>query len=226
MFGLTRPWFLQSGYQMSNTISYTIGSSQFGSGLFPAFPDAKHDDSVKRRQGGCLFPGQRATARSVIGALIILRTYRLPRFLRRLSNDPADTMDKGRHHRCSGERPPIADADVARSGVIAPSDGVKGYRPVVEVLGKWLGGASSAFGIRGGLNDSLDREAVDRSLLADPAMAAAAWRLSGKLKFLRNPSPMSPSRPSDGMRWRLAALRDGIDLPDALLDRLHGLRAA
>lgn len=103
---------------------------------------------------------------------------------------------------------------------------MKGYRPVVEVLVKWLGGAFSAFRIRGGLNDILDGEAGDLSLLTDPAMAAAAWRLSGKLKSLRNPSPMTPRRPSNGMRSGRAALRDGLDLPDALLDQLHGLRAA
>ncbi|WP_210530356.1 Ldh family oxidoreductase [Rubellimicrobium arenae] len=129
---------------------------------------------------------------------------------------------------------PTTDPEAAKAGTIAPFGGAKGYGLglALELMVALLAGSALAPEVRGTLDDTHVANKGDLLLLIDPGRdAAGTRRLSLYLDALRASRPADPRHPveapGDGMRRRrAAALRDGIDVPDALFDELHGLRAA
>jgi LDH2 family malate/lactate/ureidoglycolate dehydrogenase len=128
---------------------------------------------------------------------------------------------------------PTTDAEAAKAGALAPFGSAKGYGLglAVELLVALLAGSDLAPEVRGTLDDSHVANKGDLLLLIDPrGRAADQSGLSGYLQALRASRPADPERPvaipGDGMRARRdAALRAGIDVPDALMNQLIGGRA-
>ncbi|TNC47500.1 Ldh family oxidoreductase [Rubellimicrobium rubrum] len=128
---------------------------------------------------------------------------------------------------------PTTDAEAAKSGALAPFGGAKGYGLglAVELLVALLAGSDLAPEVRGTLDDTHVANKGDILLLIDPRGGAAdRCGLSEYLHALRTSRPADPERPvaipGDGMRARrAAALRDGVDVPDALMDQLNRVRA-
>ncbi|HVG48873.1 MAG TPA: Ldh family oxidoreductase [Rubellimicrobium sp.] len=128
---------------------------------------------------------------------------------------------------------PTTDAEAAKAGALAPFGGAKGYGLglAVELLVALLAGSDVAPDVRGTLDDSHAANKGDLLLLIDPQAGAAGCGLAEYLDLLRASRPVDPACPvaipGDGMRARrLASLRDGINVPDALMDQLNGLWAA
>jgi L-2-hydroxycarboxylate dehydrogenase (NAD+) len=129
---------------------------------------------------------------------------------------------------------PTTDAEAAKSGAIAPFGAAKGYGLglAFELLVATLAGSQLAPEIRGTLDAAHPVNKGDVLILIDPGAANASMaRLATYLAALRNSRPADTDRPvaipGDGMRRRrAAALREGIDLPEALFDDLQALQAA
>ena len=129
---------------------------------------------------------------------------------------------------------PTTDAEAAKQGALAPFGGAKGYGLglAVELMVALLAGSDLAPEVRGTLDDTHVANKGDLLLLIDPGGATAeGCGLAGYLALLRASRPSDPARPvaipGDGMRARrAAAIRDGIDLPAALVAQLNGVRAA
>jgi LDH2 family malate/lactate/ureidoglycolate dehydrogenase len=129
---------------------------------------------------------------------------------------------------------PTTDAEAAKSGAIAPFGDAKGYGLglAFELLVAALAGSDLAPEIRGTLDATQPANKGDVLILIDPgADDRMTARLSAYLDALRASRPANTNRPvavpGDGMRARRsAALRDGIDLPEALFNELRTLQAA
>ncbi|AMY70498.1 Ldh family oxidoreductase [Frigidibacter mobilis] len=157
----------------------------------------------------------------------------------------AVSMGKIHHHALTGEAlapgwavdaagAPTTDAQAAKTGAIAPFGGAKGYGLglAFELMVALLAGSDLAPEVRGTLDAVHPASKGDLLILLDPgADAGVTARLGAYLDALRHSRPADPGRPvavpGDGMRARrAAALRDGIDVPDSLLNDLRTLRAA
>ncbi|GGH61521.1 Ldh family oxidoreductase [Frigidibacter albus] len=155
------------------------------------------------------------------------------------------SMGKIHHHALKGEAlapgwavdaagNPTTDAEAAKTGAISPFGGAKGYGLglAFELLVAMLAGSELAPEVRGTLDASHPASKGDLLILIDPgADGGVAARLCAYLDALRHSRPADPASPvavpGDGMRVRrAAALRDGIDIPDSLLNDLQTLRAA
>lgn len=129
---------------------------------------------------------------------------------------------------------PTIDAEAAKSGAIAPFGGAKGYGLglAFELLVAALAGSDLAPEIRGTLDATHPANKGDVLILIDPgADDGLMARLAAYLDALRMSRPVDLNRPvaipGDGMRARRsAALRDGIELPEAVLNELLALQAA
>jgi len=127
---------------------------------------------------------------------------------------------------------PTRDAEAARQGAIAPFGGAKGYGLglAVELLVAMLAGSELAPGIHGTLDATHPANKGDVLILIDPgASSERAARLSAYLDMLRSSRALDPASPvaipgDGGRKRRQAALRDGVDIPDALLNELRSLR--
>lgn len=129
---------------------------------------------------------------------------------------------------------PTIDAEAAKSGAIAPFGDAKGYGLglAFELMVAALAGSDLAPEIRGTLDAEHPANKGDVLVLIDPGTDdRMTTRLAGYLDALRVSRPADANRPvavpGDGMRARRsAALRDGIDLPEALFNELRTLQAA
>lgn len=152
------------------------------------------------------------------------------------------SMGKIHHHALTGTPIPeewavdaggrrTTDPEAAKSGAIAPFGEAKGYGLGlgVELLVAALAGSAFAPEVGGTLDATEVANKGDVLILIDPASGeGSAAGLAAYLDRLRASRPADPARPvavpGDGMRARRArALRDGIDLPDALHDELKAL---
>ncbi|MBF6616916.1 MAG: Ldh family oxidoreductase [Candidimonas sp.] len=124
---------------------------------------------------------------------------------------------------------PTTDALAAKHGAIAPFGQAKGYGLglAFELLVAALAGSDLAPAIRGTLDASEPANKGDLLILIDPGTRdGLAAGLTEYLNAIRASRPLHPDRPvavpGDGARHRrIAALRDGIDIPAALLDELQ-----
>jgi LDH2 family malate/lactate/ureidoglycolate dehydrogenase len=124
--------------------------------------------------------------------------------------------------------------DPAKAGAIAPFGGAKGYGLglAFELLVAALAGSDLAPEIRGTLDAAHPVNKGDVLILIDPgADGELMARLAAYLDQLRASRPADINRPvaipGDGMRARRsAALRDGIELPETVLDELQALQDA
>lgn len=129
---------------------------------------------------------------------------------------------------------PTTDAEAAKSGAIAPFGDAKGYGLglAFELLVAALAGSDLAPEIHGTLDTTHPANKGDVLILIDPgADERTITRLAAYLDALRCSRPVDIDRPitvpGDGMRTRRsAALRDGIDVPEALLNELRTLQPA
>jgi L-2-hydroxycarboxylate dehydrogenase (NAD+) len=129
---------------------------------------------------------------------------------------------------------PTIDPEAAKSGAIAPFGDAKGYGLglAFELLVAALAGSDLAPEIRGTLDANHPVNKGDVLILIDPgADDGLMARLAAYLDGLRVSRPADINRPvaipGDGMRARrYAALRDGIELPEALSNELQALQAA
>ncbi|WP_225028501.1 Ldh family oxidoreductase [Xinfangfangia pollutisoli] len=129
---------------------------------------------------------------------------------------------------------PTQDAEAAKSGALAPFGGAKGYGLglAFELIVALLAGSELAPQVRGTLDASHPATKGDLLILIDPGAVSGviggAARLTAYLDLLRASRPACPDTPvaipGDGARRRKAAAqRDGIDIPEPLLDELRGL---
>jgi L-2-hydroxycarboxylate dehydrogenase (NAD+) len=129
---------------------------------------------------------------------------------------------------------PTIDPEAAKSGAIAPFGGAKGYGLglAFELLVAALAGSDLAPEIRGTLDATHPVNKGDVLILIDPgADGGLMARLAAYLDALRVSRPADVNRPvaipGDGMRARRsAALRDGIELPEAVFNELQALQDA
>jgi LDH2 family malate/lactate/ureidoglycolate dehydrogenase len=126
---------------------------------------------------------------------------------------------------------PTQDAEAAKSGAIAPFGGAKGYglSLAFELMVALLASSELAPQVRGTLDATDPATKGDLLILVDPGAAPGiAGRLAAYLDALRASRPATPgvavAVPSDGARQRrAAALRDGIEISETLIDELRGL---
>jgi LDH2 family malate/lactate/ureidoglycolate dehydrogenase len=126
---------------------------------------------------------------------------------------------------------PTQDAEAAKTGALAPFGAAKGYGLglAFELMVALLAGSELAPQVRGTLDATDPATKGDLLILIDPgATPSDAARLAAYLDALRASRPVSPGTPvavpGDGARQRRAAAqRDGIEIPEPLLDELRGL---
>ncbi|GAA1698036.1 Ldh family oxidoreductase [Streptomyces yatensis] len=120
---------------------------------------------------------------------------------------------------------PTTDAEAAKAGAIAPFGGAKGYGLGlgIELLVAALTASATGTDVHGTLDETKPATKGDVFLLLDPV--AAPDQLTGYLDQIRASGYDQPVLvPGDRARARRnAALREGIELPQALLDQLDEL---
>ncbi|MBX9462950.1 MAG: Ldh family oxidoreductase [Aquamicrobium sp.] len=129
---------------------------------------------------------------------------------------------------------PTTDPDAAKLGAIAPFGGAKGYGLglAIELFVASLAGSEMAPEVRGTLDETDPATKGDLLILIDPAAGAAnTAALTRYLECLRSSCPAEPGRPvaipGDGSHTRRAeALSAGVEVPDALFNKLAALAAA
>ena len=128
---------------------------------------------------------------------------------------------------------PTRDAQAAKQGAIAPFGEAKGYGLglAFELMVAALAKSQLAPEIRGTLDASEPANKGDLLILIDPgARDDVAQGLTQYLNEIRASRPLNPDRPvavpGDGARKRRdTALRDGIEIPEALFDELERLQS-
>lgn len=129
---------------------------------------------------------------------------------------------------------PTTEAEAAKTGAIAPFGEAKGYGLglAFELMVAMLAGSELAPDVRGTLDASHPANKGDLLILIDPGSDnAMASRVAAYLEALRGSRAANPafpvSVPGDRMRARRAlAQREGINVPDSLMNELQALLAA
>ncbi|PWU70833.1 dehydrogenase [Ochrobactrum sp. POC9] len=129
---------------------------------------------------------------------------------------------------------PTEDPVAAQQGAIAPFGGAKGYGLglAIELLVAALAGSALSPQVHGTLDDVHPVNKGELLILVDPAAGNGTLpALTAYLRSLRLSRPLDPSQPvavpGDGARCRRAiAMKEGIALPQPLLEQLRALEAA